>query len=165
MNERMRDSEMADLERLVRIVAEDDRRVQVPAHLEAAVMQTWDSITPLAVQRRPFRSIRTALLATGSIAAAIVTAIAIYNAPSAPSRPEPVAAPSSAEIILVPDPMFDASAASIVRVRMPRAALATLGIPMAEPHEGGLVDLEIVVGEDGFARTIRRATTVAVQRE
>jgi hypothetical protein len=60
-------------------------------------------------------------------------------------------------LMLIADPMFDSSAATIVRVRMPRSALASLGLPIADPGAGGDVDVEMIVGEDGVARTIRRA--------
>jgi hypothetical protein len=44
-------------------------------------------------------------------------------------------------------------------------ALAPLGIPFVDPNDGGSVDLEILVGEDGVARTIRRAVPVVVRQE
>jgi hypothetical protein len=68
-------------------------------------------------------------------------------------------------MVLVADPLLDASATSIVRVRLSRTALVTLGIPLVEPNDGGTVDLEILVGEDGVARTIRRALPVGVRKE
>ena len=61
-------------------------------------------------------------------------------------------------LVLVADPMFDSTAATVIRVRMPRSALAALGLPIAEPDAAGAVDVEMLVGEDGVARTIRRAT-------
>jgi hypothetical protein len=67
--------------------------------------------------------------------------------------------------VLVSDPILDASAMSIVRVRVPRTALATLGIPLVEPNVGGSVELEMLVGEDGVARTIRPVVPVAVRQE
>jgi hypothetical protein len=60
--------------------------------------------------------------------------------------------------ILIADPAFDSSAATVIRVRMPRSALAALGLPIAEPDAAGAVDVEMLVGEDGVARTIRRAS-------
>ena len=63
-------------------------------------------------------------------------------------------------IVLVADPVLDASALSVVRIRMPRSALPHLGIPIANPDATGSVDLEVLVGEDGIARTIRRALPV-----
>ena len=68
-------------------------------------------------------------------------------------------------LVLVADPILDVNAVSIVRVRMPRTALAPLGIPFVDPNDGGSVDLEILVGEDGVARTIRRAVPVVVRQE
>jgi hypothetical protein len=86
-----------------------------------------------------------------------------------PRRPRgrgPTAAPPDEPgIVLVMDPALDLNAASLVRVRVPRATLATLGIPLVEPQRSGSVDLELIVGEDGIARMIRRAVPVASDRE
>jgi hypothetical protein len=43
----------------------------------------------------------------------------------------------------------------VVRVRVPRATLASLGIAVIDPGAAGTVDLEVSVGVDGLARTIR----------
>jgi hypothetical protein len=86
--------------------------------------------------------------------------------PRRPRSPRESAPPHyEAGMVLVADPLLDASATSIVRVRLSRTALVTLGIPLVEPNNGGTVDLEILVGEDGVARTIRRAVPVAVRQE
>jgi hypothetical protein len=68
-------------------------------------------------------------------------------------------------MVFVADPVLDASATKIVRVRVARTALVTLGVPLVEPDDRGLVDLEMLVGEDGVARTIRRVVPVAVRQE
>jgi hypothetical protein len=198
-------SQMVDLERALRALAEEDCHVQAPPHVHAAVMHTWDIVRPFARHRRGGRSGRAAILAIGTTAAAVVAAVVMYRTPSEPSRPEPVVARAAEKprdvtdlpaidgdtptethqppprrprtrgeraapgdepgVVLVADPILDASAASIVRVRVSRAALVTLGIPLVEPDEGGSVDLEMLVGEDGVARTIRRAVPVAVRQE
>jgi hypothetical protein len=198
-------SQMVDLERWLRALAEDDCHVQAPRHVHAAVMQTWDVVKPLAQHRRRGRSRYAALLAVGSMATAVVALVVMYRAPSEPSRPEPVVAravekpplvtngpPATSDIpvdaqrprprrprsrgaatrphhgpamVLVADPILDASATSIVRVRVPRTALVPLGIPLVDPDYRGSVDLEMLVGEDGVARTIRRAVPVAVRQE
>jgi hypothetical protein len=59
--------------------------------------------------------------------------------------------------VIVPEPFADSSALHVVRVRMARAALATLGMPV-DPDAEGLVDVEMLVGDDGVARSIRKAT-------
>lgn len=52
---------------------------------------------------------------------------------------------------------------TLVRVRMPRRAFATLGVPIVNPEAEGLVDVEVVVAEDGIARSIRRVALVGPQ--
>jgi len=48
----------------------------------------------------------------------------------------------------------------MIRVRMERRTFARLGVPIANPDGDGMVDVEMLVGEDGVARSIRRATAV-----
>jgi hypothetical protein len=43
----------------------------------------------------------------------------------------------------------------VVRMRLPRATLASLGIPVIDPGAAGTVDVELLIGVDGLARTIR----------
>jgi hypothetical protein len=62
------------------------------------------------------------------------------------------------EYVIVPEPFADPDALHVVHVRMPRATLATLGIPIGDPDARGLVDVEMLVGDDGVARSIRNAT-------
>jgi hypothetical protein len=45
----------------------------------------------------------------------------------------------------------------LVRVRLPRAALPSLGIPILEPDAAGSIDVDILFGEDGMPRTARIA--------
>jgi hypothetical protein len=43
----------------------------------------------------------------------------------------------------------------IVRMRLPRSTLASLGVPVIDPGAAGTVDVELLIGVDGLARTIR----------
>jgi hypothetical protein len=76
-----------------------------------------------------------------------------------PRRVSVDARPRSIEpgYVIVPEPFADSSSLHVVRVRMARAALATLGMPV-DPTAEGLVDVEMLVGDDGVARSIRKAT-------
>jgi len=56
--------------------------------------------------------------------------------------------------------MSDSASLTLMRVRMPRSAFSSLGVPIANPDADGLVDVEVLVGEDGVARSIRRAAAV-----
>jgi hypothetical protein len=68
-------------------------------------------------------------------------------------------APAGAAYVLVPDAEMGAPL-TMMRVRMPRSAFSRLGVPIANPDGDGMVDVEVLVGEDGVARSIRRATAV-----
>jgi hypothetical protein len=43
----------------------------------------------------------------------------------------------------------------VVRMRLTRATLPLLGIPIIDPNAAGTVEIELLVGEDGLARSIR----------
>jgi hypothetical protein len=85
------------------------------------------------------------------------------------ARPVAAAVPSqlgaAAGYVIVPELYADPSALHIVRVRMSRMALATLGMPILNPDADSLVDVEMLVGDDGVARSIRHATLVNEQIE
>jgi len=53
-------------------------------------------------------------------------------------------------------PAFDTEPLQLVRLRVPREALQELGVPLLEPDATGMVDLDMLVGEDGLPRDIRR---------
>src|SRR5262245_46426906 len=72
------------------------------------------------------------------------------------------ATPVESGYVIVPDPFTDATALNVALVRMARGGLApTLGMPMIDPDAQELVEVEILVGDDGIARSIRNATFVA----
>ncbi len=47
----------------------------------------------------------------------------------------------------------------IVRLRLPRETLQSLGVVLLEPDAGGVIDIDVLVGEDGLARDIRQVRT------
>jgi hypothetical protein len=49
---------------------------------------------------------------------------------------------------------FD-GAIRVVRMRLTRATLPLLGIPIIDPNAEGTVEIELLVGEDGLAKSIR----------
>jgi hypothetical protein len=44
---------------------------------------------------------------------------------------------------------------SLIRVRLPRSALATFGLPVNENRAADVVNADVLLGEDGLARAIR----------
>jgi hypothetical protein len=91
----------------------------------------------------------------------IAPRIVVRSNRSARARTRPVAPPPmDAGYVLVPDMASDGASLTLMRVRMPRSAFSNLGVPIANPDGDGLVDVEVLVGEDGVARSIRRAAAV-----
>jgi hypothetical protein len=62
------------------------------------------------------------------------------------------------ELILVPG--IEPGPLILMRVRMTRREFSRLGVPISHPQSDGLVDVEVLVGEDGVARSVRRAVAV-----
>jgi hypothetical protein len=79
--------------------------------------------------------------------------------------PPPTAADASPGYVIVPGPLVDPGALHVVRARMSRMALASLGMPIVNPDIDGLVEVEMLVGDDGVAQSIRHAALVNEQWE
>lgn len=152
----------SDLSADLKALAAADRLVVPPPHIEAAVMRVWDEQGPRPARRRNRVAWRL-WPAVSAAAGAGLFAAWLADRPGvgdiAGSR-RPVAAESRLGLVLMADPALDPTGLSVVRVRMPRSALASAGVPLAAPHATGQVDVEILVGEDGVARSILRAVPV-----
>jgi len=141
------------LEKRLRALA-DDTEARVPARVDAAVMSAWDanrSRTPAQTRRRwPFWVAACA----GVVLAAVLLAPRVT-----PGDPDPGSSSLlQQELVLVPD--VEPGPLMLMRVRMTRREFSRLGIPISNPQGDGLVDVEVLVGEDGVARSIRRAVAV-----
>ncbi|HLG54429.1 MAG TPA: hypothetical protein VI485_03800 [Vicinamibacterales bacterium] len=136
--------------------ARQDAQTRAPVRIAGAVMQAWD-----AASRKPSRA-RARLwpfaIAAGVAAAALVTVVALRDTVRPrPSAPLATAARTIAPVaILSADAPFDTEPLQIVRIRIPGSALPALGVSIVEPEAAGLVDVDLLVGEDGLPREIRR---------
>jgi hypothetical protein len=141
----------------LRALAANDRQVVVSPRVHAAVMRAWDTRVPVSSGASADRGalVRRVALVAG-VAALVVVAVLLRGDP--PRVDE--TAGRELGYVLVPDPMADPASLQVVRLRMPRTGLATLGVPLANPEAEGLVEVELLVGEDGVARAIRRAVPV-----
>jgi hypothetical protein len=132
-----------------------DRVLCTPGHVDDAVMAAWDDAHAAAAPRvrhwwqGPF--VPVAAAAVVLIACAVVWLAMGREEPA--GRTEPI-------LTLSADPLFATESLHIVRVRMPRGALRALGVALVEPEANGLVDVDVVVGDDGLPREIRRVTAV-----
>jgi len=107
-----------------------------------------------------------------SVAAAI-PADALPPAPSVVAQSPVVPTPIGEATTQTPEPtrehkasIVDSEPLQLVRVRMPREALAAFGVSLVEPEATSLVDVELLVADDGMPRRIRNVTAVfnAVER-
>lgn len=57
---------------------------------------------------------------------------------------------------LGPAPLRETEPVYLVRVRVPREALQALGLVLLEPDAPDVVDVDVLIGEDGLARDIRQ---------
>jgi hypothetical protein len=73
--------------------------------------------------------------------------------PSADARAQEVATEFIPLMQGVPYP--PAEDAHLVRVELPRSALASFGLPVGADSAGGRVKADVLLGEDGIARAIR----------
>lgn len=58
------------------------------------------------------------------------------------------------------EPVRDGEALQLIRLRLSRDALQTLGIVLAEPGTAGSVDVDVLIGEDGLPRDIRKVRVI-----
>jgi hypothetical protein len=52
-------------------------------------------------------------------------------------------------------PLGETEALQLVRLRLPREALQGLGVALLEPEAQGVIDVDVLIGEDGLPRDIR----------
>jgi hypothetical protein len=159
--------------------AQRDAATTAPAELERRTLAAWE-----ALQQRPHRGLRPGqrrlFWAVGAVAAALLLAVALNNrrpttVPTAPASS--VALSGTREVEALPrgsrptstahavitwavDPVLETETLQLVRVRMPRVALQAVGVVVSGPNADGFVDVDVVVGEDGLPRDVRRVALV-----
>jgi hypothetical protein len=143
----------------------EDAEITAPRRLERKVME---AVRSEYAQRNGVRRIaRRRLLSALAIAAAVllVLSAALRRSPSAPSEARddtPMAMP--ALMTLAADPVRETESLQLVRIRVPRTELRALGIALIEPDASGLVDVDVLVADDGLPRDIRRIQPVLTTR-
>jgi hypothetical protein len=144
------------IEASLRTLAREDAQVAVPPHLEAEVMRAWDRHAAQP-PRRAWRGLSTPLAWRLAAVAVAVAISAVYIWLPARRADGPPTVLPDAVGALAPEQPGGPGGLSVMRVRMSRSAFASLGFPILEPDAAGVVDVEVIVGEDGVAQSIRRA--------
>jgi hypothetical protein len=155
--------------------AREDAATTAPPELEPRVLAAWEALEH--PQRRSDRPGQGRLFwAVGAVAGALflVFALRSHRATSVPPTPASSAAVSAnrtagdlrhlsqstptrdAILTLTADPALETETLELVRVRMPPLALQAVGVVVSGPSAAGFVEVDVVVGEDGLPRDIRR---------
>jgi hypothetical protein len=162
MSDDLRNVDEHELKAALRALARGEAALQAPDEVEARVMRAWD-----AAQARGRPATRRFVPRGLQVAAALVLlAVGTYwltgvrNRSTSRSVGDPresVAAPAlpsdevQAWLELDPGPL------QIVRVGVSRATLVEQGYPVSDPDGDGLVEIDVVVGADGVARSVQLA--------
>jgi hypothetical protein len=147
--------------------ADAHAKAAAPARLRHAVMAAWDGEhdgpAPAPGMVRPFRT-AAAVALTGAVA---MLAAVMVREPVPRAWPQPTDTGATARdaamdldtqpmVRLVADAAFEGEPLTLVRLRLPRASLASIGITLGDAEPSSLVDVDVVVGSDGLARAIQR---------
>ena len=166
MNREKTNIEEQELLRVLRTLASEEEHIATPPRVEGLLMRAFD-------ETRTVRSHHHRLFARHALKAAAVFVLAVLAAywwsgggAEAPSEQAPVPdlavttpLPSSEALAwLDPEP----GSLQIVYVRIASSTLAAQGYAVGDPDGDGLVDLEVIVGDDGLARGVRVAPATAV---
>jgi hypothetical protein len=133
------------LEEALRELAEADALEEAPAHVEQSLRA--------AFRAQPGRQRRGRHAAWWLAAAA--AALAVWSAVRGAAPDTAATADDAVFLPLVEgEPFSELDAVQVMRVRLPRSALARLGGAPAAADTGS-VDAQVILGQDGVARAIR----------
>lgn len=146
-------------------LAEAEASRHAPPHLEHAVLETFDRLGKEAFLQRWAAAIWAhghEVLAVAVGVAVVVTTTIYFRMPDhvisrVPERPvEPlISRPEVPPIDPVSAWMTGDDIMHSLHLRVPRSVLPQLGVPILEPDADGMINLEVLVAQDGVARTIR----------
>ena len=155
-----------ELKDALRALRQEQRALGAPMEVEDRLMRAWDAHRAAS---RPGGFGR-GVLAT---AAAALLAVALGYWWTSSGR-EPSAALAVRPAVAAPWPSdetltwlgADPASLQVVRIRFASAALARRGYAVSDPDGDGFVDVEMVVGTDGIAQTVRlRPATALLDQE
>lgn len=149
-----------ELSDALRALARVDDAQGAPPHVEAAVMRRWQSVRAgrtgwgqHVVVRRPALALAASLILGVSLVGWWVRRdVAPLSVQSEPDAVVGEAAWHSYDMISWLDP--DPESLQIVRLRVANETLRTQGYAVSDPDGDGTVEIEMVLGSDGMARSV-----------
>jgi hypothetical protein len=150
------DRETDELQLLLGELRASDRNLSAPTRVEHAVLDAWDS--KARVTNRQPRPIwvdwRWMAAAASLVLAVVILRFSPVPLTDTADTGLPVSVWEPGWEWLDPDP----GSLRVVRVRVPGDTLDVPGLAVDAPSRDGLVDIEMIVGEDGLARSMRVAS-------
>jgi hypothetical protein len=153
-----------------RAFAEEDAQLEAPARVRHRVMAAWKAShqdhAPAPSTRRHIGHAAVALAAAALLIAVGLAAAYLGRTRHGATTPDTVATrphESDAEVPLVrltADAAYETESLQLVRLRMPRTNLEVFGVALLDPDASRLVDVDVVIGDDGLPRDIRRVRPV-----
>jgi hypothetical protein len=145
------------LDQQLKALNEAERRTSPPPHLEQRLMEAFDARRREPGPRRE-RPVRQRFVVGAALAAGVTLgvggSIAYFHGGAAPVVP---AQPVGESVVFVLDPSGVQEAVRVVRIRVARSALESLGISTVAAQDSESVEVDILVGDDGVARGVRLA--------
>lgn len=152
------DDQNGELQALLQEIRLADGRLSTPRRVEQAVLAAWDSRDSRDARdsAEPSPSERTGrywlLVAASIVFAVLVIRWGTGTEQHAPVAETPAPLPPAVEW-LDPDP----GSLRVLRLRVPTESLR-IQHPVFDPSGVGVVDVEMIIGVDGVARSVRLAT-------
>ena len=153
------------LEQTLRAVARDDAALVPAAHVEARLREHVRTLRHASRQAlRPDSGPRRASTPASwrtwaaAVAAGVLFAVIWRMVPSQPPErlaPEEPAPEFAAEFLPLPYAHVPVARGHVVRMPVPRTALASFGLGPGRAGDDGSVLADVFVGEDGIARSVR----------
>jgi hypothetical protein len=148
--------ETDELRRLLGELRASDRNLSAPTRVEHAVLDAWD--TKARAANRPPRPVWADWRWMAAAASLVLVVVILRVGPVRLTDTEDTGLPVSVWEPgwewLDPDP----GSLRVVRVRVPSDTLEGHGLAVHAPSRDGLVDIELIVGQDGLARSMRVAS-------
>jgi hypothetical protein len=149
------------LEEALAALRREETASETPPRVEAALLAAWDSevrgahVVTERVHRTPRRrgekGTQVAALAAGVLLAVTLGRLGQTLREAA----LPPAAGETASLLLLGEPILVGEMVRVVRMEMPAAALARLGMRTSSVDPTTPITVDVLVGEDGVARAIR----------
>lgn len=161
MNPAERDALDQELKDLLAAAAKSDRRGASP-RVEDLVLQAWDAQAASRASGR--RASRRSYWGITAAAASLVLAAGLMMRSNARmDRPDHVSPPDVAEsgggrYDLATWPDSDPASLQIVRLRVARSELSALGYDVVDPDGDDMIEVEMILGVEGIAYSVRLDT-------